>query len=225
MSMIAALAGTVLLLQSMGAELALAEADRLEACVAKIEVDPEEAYEDALAWSHEGNRPGARQCTALALIALGNFETGADRLTKLAKSSDAGSMEQRALYLTQAGHAWMQAGAPDAAIVSFSDALNLAPGTADLLLDRATAYVVVEEWDKALTDLDLLLANLPGDAIGHQLRAEVHLNKSRYDLAMKDINASLATDPTNIDTLLVRGRVREAIRIAEDDGVVELIAE
>lgn len=225
MSMIAALAGTVLLLQSIGAELALAEADRLEACVAKIEVDPEEAYEDGLAWSHEGNRPGARQCTALALIALGNFETGADRLTKLAKSSDAGSMEQRALYLTQAGHAWMQAGAPDAAIVSFSDALNLAPGTADLLLDRATAYVVVEEWDKALADLDLLLANLPGDAIGHQLRAEVHLNKSSYDLAMKDINASLATDPTNIDTLLVRGRVREAIRIAEDDGVVELIAE
>lgn len=225
MSMIAALAGSVLLFQSMGAELALAEADRLEACVAKIEVDPEEAYEDGLAWSYEGNRPAARQCTALALIALGNFETGADRLTKLAKSSDAGSMEQRALYLTQAGHAWMQAGAPDAAIVSFTDALNLAPGTADLLLDRATAYVVVEEWDKALSDLDLLLANLPGDALGHQLRAEVHLNKNNYELAMKDVNASLAADPKNIDTLLVRGRVREAIRIAEDEGVVQLIAE
>ncbi|WP_291195227.1 hypothetical protein [Hyphomonas sp.] len=219
MSLIAFAAGTVLMMQSAGAELAKAEAARLEACVAKIETDPENAYEDGLAWSYEGNRPGARQCTALALIALGNYETGAERLESLATSTDGGSMEQRAIYLSQAGQAWIMAGAPEVAVVSFSDALTMAPGTVDLLLDRASAYILTEEWDTALSDLDLALANSPGFGPAHQLRAEVYLNKKSYDLAMRDVESAMAADPKNIDTLLVRGRVREAIRLAEQDGI------
>jgi tetratricopeptide (TPR) repeat protein len=219
MSLIAFAAGTVLMMQSAGAELARAEATRLEACVAKIETDPENAYEDGLAWSYEGNRPGARQCTALALIALGNYETGAERLESLATSTDGGSMEQRAIYLSQAGQAWIMAGAPEVAVVSFSDALTMAPGTVDLLLDRASAYILTEEWDKALSDLDLALANSPGFGPAHQLRSEVYLNKKSYDLAMRDVESAMAADPKNIDTLLVRGRVREAIRLAEQDGI------
>jgi tetratricopeptide (TPR) repeat protein len=208
------------MLQSAGAAAPVqSEAARLEACVAKIESDPENAYEDALAWSYEGNRPGARQCTALALIALGNYETGAERLETLATSSDAGTLEQRAIYLSQAGQAWIMSGAPDVAVVSFTDALTLAPGTVDLLLDRASAYIMLEEWDKAHSDLDLALANAPGLPAAHQLRAEVYLNKKSYDLAMRDVEAAMSGDPKNIDTLLVRGRVREAIRLAEADGV------
>ena len=219
MSLIAFAAGTVLMMQSAGAELAKAEEARLQACVAKIETDPENAYEDGLAWSYEGNRPGARQCTALALIALGNYETGAERLESLATSTDGGSMEQRAIYLSQAGQASIMAGAPEVAVVSFTDALTMAPGKMDLLLDRASAYILIEEWDKALSDLDLALANSPGFGPAHQLRAEVYLNKKSYDLAMRDVESAMAADPKNIDTLLVRGRVREAIRVAAEDGV------
>ena len=223
MSMIAFAAGTVLMMQSAGAELAKAEEARLQACVAKIETDPENAYEDGLAWSYEGNRPGARQCTALALIALGNYETGAERLESLATSTDGGSMEQRAIYLSQAGQAWIMAGAPEVAVVSFTDALTMAPGKMDLLLDRASAYILIEEWDKALSDLDLALANSPGFGPAHQLRAEVYINKKSYDLAMRDVEAAMAADPKNIDTLLVRGRVREATRISEQDGAQETV--
>jgi tetratricopeptide (TPR) repeat protein len=223
MSLIAFAAGAVLMMQSAGAELAAAEADRLAACVDKIESDPENAYEDGLAWSAEGNRPGARQCTALALIALGSLKSGAERLEALATAPDGGTMEQRALYLSQAGHAWLQAGAPEAAASNFSDALKLAPGTVDLLLDRATAYIITEDWDEALSDLDLALANAPERAEGHQLRAEVHLNRKSYDLAMSDVEAAMRADPKNIDTLVMRGRVREAIRISEADGAVETV--
>lgn len=219
MFLIAFAAGTALMMQSAGAELAKAEEARLEACVAKIEVDPENAYEDALAWTFEGNRPGARQCTALALIELGNYETGADRLVALANSTDGGTLEQRAVYLSQAGQAWIMAGAPEQAAVAFTDALKLAPGTVDLLLDRASAYMMTEDWDKALPDLDLALANSPGFGPAHQLRAEVHLNKHSYDLAMRDVEAAMAADPKNIDTLLVRGRVREAMRVEAESGV------
>jgi len=219
MSLIAFAAGAVLMMQSVGAEIAKAEEARLEACVAKIETDPENAYEDGLAWSFEGNRPGARQCTALALIALGNYENGAQRLQALATAPDAGTMEQRAVYLSQAGQAWMMAGAAEAAAMSFSEALKLAPGTVELLMDRASAYILTEKWDEALSDLDYALASSPGFGPAYQLRAEVHLNKKRYDLALRDVQAAMEADPKNIDTLLVRGRVREAIRIAEEDGV------
>lgn len=214
MSLIAMAAGAALFLQqNASAEFAAAETRRLEACVAKIERSPEEAYEDGLAWSFEGNRPGARQCTALALIALGNVEEGAVRLENLSMSSDGGTMEQRAVYLSQAGNAWLQIGAAEAAAVSFTEALKLAPGENDLLLDRATAYMLIDKWDEALVDLNTAIANEPGDAIAHQMRAEVHLNKDALDFALKDVETSMAADPKNIDTLLVRGRVREAMRI------------
>lgn len=214
MSLIAMAAGAALFLQqNAGAEFAAAEARRLEACVAKIERTPEEAYEDGLAWTFEGNRPGARQCTALALIALGSVEEGAVRLENLSMSSDGGTMEQRAVYLSQVGNAWLQIGAAEAVAVSFSEALKLAPGENDLLLDRATAYMLIDKWDEALVDLNTAIANEPGDAIAHQMRAEVHLNKDALDLALKDVETSMAADPKNIDTLLVRGRVREAMRI------------
>lgn len=213
MSLIALVAGSLLFLQTTGAELAASEMQRLEACIAKIETAPEDAYEDALAWTFEGNRPGARQCTALALISLGNVEEGAIRLERLATSPDAGSMEQRAVYLSQAGNAWMQIGAAEAAAIAFTDALKFAPGENDLLLDRASAYIVIDKWDEALSDLNIALANAPGQPAALQMRAEVHLNKHSYDLAMKDVEAAMAADPKSIDTLLVRGRVREAIRL------------
>lgn len=213
MSLIALAAGSVLFFQTVGADLAAAETRRLEACIEKIEIAPDDAYEDGLAWTFEGNRPGARQCTALALIALGNVEEGAIRLERLAMSADAGSMEQRAVYLSQAGNAWMQIGAAEAAAVAFTDALKFAPGETDLLLDRASAYILIDQWDEALSDLNLALANMPGHPAALQMRAETHLNKKSYDLAMKDVEAAMAADPKNIDTLLVRGRVREAIRL------------
>lgn len=214
MSLMAMAAGAAIFLQqSMGAELAAAEARRLEACVAKIERSPEDAYEDGLAWTFEGNRPGARQCTALALIALGNVEEGALRLERLATSTDAGSMEQRAVYFSQAGNAWLQIGAAEAAAVSFSEALKFAPNETDLLLDRATSYMLIDKWDEALADLNTAIANSPSHPVAHQMRAEVHLNKDALDLAMKDVEASMAADPKNVDTLVVRGRVREAMRL------------
>ena len=214
MSLMAMAAGAAIFLQqSMGAELAAAEAQRLEACVEKIERSPEDAYEDGLAWTFEGNRPGARQCTALALIALGNVEEGALRLERLATSTDAGSMEQRAVYFSQAGNAWLQIGAAEAAAVSFSEALKFAPNETDLLLDRATSYMLIDKWDEALADLNTAIANSPSHPVAHQMRAEVHLNKDALDLAMKDVEASMAADPKNVDTLVVRGRVREAMRL------------
>ncbi|MEP0313626.1 MAG: tetratricopeptide repeat protein [Hyphomonas sp.] len=215
MSILALAIASLALSQSAGATIEAREADRLEACVAKIEVDPEEAYEDGLAWIYQGNRPNARQCTALALIALGRPDEGAARLEQLANSVDGGSMEQRAEYLIQSGNAWLQAGAPEAAIVTFTNALKLKPGVPDLLVDRASANLMLGNWTEAKEDLDRALTLAPSMAIARQLRAEAHLNLDQLNLAMADIDAAMAVDPENIDTLVLRGRVREALRLSK----------
>lgn len=216
MSFVGLAAAGLLMLQALGAELAAAETERLEACIAKIETDPENAYEDGLAWTFQGNRPGARHCTALALIALGNLSEGARRLEALANAADGGTLEQRAVYFSQAGNAWLQAGVPDAAVTSFSNALKVLPGTPDLLIDRASAHLMTEGWAAAISDLDKALDASPGNAVAYQMRAEAYLNDGNPERALEDVEAAMRTDPRNIATLVVRGRVREAIRVKAD---------
>ena len=206
------------LLQSAGERLATAEQDRLEACLAKIETDPEDAYEDGLAWTYQGNRPGARQCTALALIALGHAAEGADRLQSLANATDGGTLEQRAAYLSQAGNAWIQAEDPDAALEAFTGALKIAPDAPELLLDRASAHLLLENYDEAIEDLDAVILRVPGHGDALQMRGEAWLAKGDPDKAMADVLLAMEADPENVDTLVLRGRVREALRLQEEAG-------
>tara|TARA_R110001599_G_scaffold1980_4_gene10343 strand:- start:11561 stop:12235 length:675 start_codon:yes stop_codon:yes gene_type:complete len=215
MSILAFAAVSYALLQSVSAQFAQTEATRLNACIAHIDENAEEAYEDALAWSFEGNRPGARQCVALSLIALGQEAEGAARLEELANATDGGTLEQRALYLTQAGNAWLVAGAPEAAIVTLSNALKIIPNDPNLLVDRASAHIMLDQWTHAISDLDAALESSPGFGTAHHLRAEARLNTGDLDLALSDVKAAMTAEPDNIDTLVLRGRVREAIRLSE----------
>ena len=215
MSILALSIASLVMAQSASQKFDAAEAERLEACVAKIETDPEDAYEDGLAWLYQGNRPGARQCTALALIALDRPDEGAARLENLANAPDGGTLEQRAGYLVQAGNAWLQAGAPEAAIVTLTNALKIMPDTPDLLIDRASAHILLEEWDTAIKDLDRALTLAPNTAIAHHMRAETRLNMDDLELALQDVEAAMAADPENIDTLVLRGQIREAMRVSD----------
>lgn len=215
MSILAFAALSYALLQSISAEIAQTEATRLDTCIIRIDENPEEAYEDALAWSFEGNRPGARQCVALSLIALGQEAEGAARLEELANATDGGTLEQRALYLTQAGNAWLVAGAAQAAILTLTNALKIIPDDPNLLVDRASAHIMQEQWTEAISDLDAALQSSPGFGTAHHLRAEARLNTGDLDLALADVSTAMAAEPDNIDTLVLRGRVREAIRLSE----------
>ena len=218
MPLLTAAALSLALLQSAGERLAAAEQDRLQACLAKIETDPDEAYEDGLAWTYQGNRPGARQCTAMALIALGHEAEGAARLQNLANATDGGTLEQRAAYLSQAGNAWIQAEDPDAALEAFTGALKIAPDAPELLLDRASAHLLLAHYDEAIEDLDAVLMRVPDHGDAHQMRGEAWLAKGDPDKAMTDVLAAMEADPENVDTLVLRGRVREALRLQEEAG-------
>lgn len=195
-----------------------AETARLRACAAQIETAPEKAYEAGLAWMGEGGRPAARYCTALALVALGQEGEGAARLEQLANDKDAGGLEQRALYLTQAGNAWLLAGAPEAAIVTLTNAIKLAPKDAGLRADRARAHMVLKKWKDAGQDLDAANELAPGEAQTLFLRAKALKEMGRLNEAWTDIEAARTADPKNVDMLVLRGDIREAMRLA---GVTE----
>ncbi|MEZ5938182.1 MAG: tetratricopeptide repeat protein [Hyphomonadaceae bacterium] len=186
------------------------EAQRLAACVEKIDQDPGEAYEDGLAWMQVGARPAARQCTALALIALGHEAEGAFRLEQLANAPDGGTLEQRAVYLIQAGNGWMLARDPEAALVAFDSALKLAPEDPGLRKDRARAHMLLKDWDKAGAELDIAVELSPGDGEAHRMRARTLLELGRINDAWTDVEAALRYTPDDVSAVVLRGDIREA---------------
>ncbi|MCA8903937.1 MAG: hypothetical protein KDA43_03680, partial [Hyphomonas sp.] len=52
----------------------------------------------------------------------------------------------------------------------------------------------------------------------HMLRGQAWLAKGDLDKAMADVNAAMEADPENIDTLVLRGKVREALRVQDENG-------
>ncbi|MEL7231166.1 MAG: hypothetical protein AAGJ85_01485 [Pseudomonadota bacterium] len=202
--------------QSASAEIAAAEQERLNTCIEMVETDPQTAYEDSIIWLGSGNRPRARYCNAISLLALEYYEEGAARLEALANAPDAIALEDRARYMAQAGNAWLTASYPDAAVTALSEAIKIDPRNGDYYKDRATGYLALERWFEAIDDLTASLDLQPNDPDALSLRARAHLGLNDLRNAEIDMQAALAQDPRNIDILLLRGDVREAIRLSRE---------
>lgn len=201
-----------LLLAASPAAFAQTEQEKLEHCLDQIDKDAEVAYQDGLTWLSKGNRPAARQCTALALIALGQEAEGAHRLEELANAPDAGGIEERGVYLTQSGNAWLMAGMPDEAIVTLTNAMKLRPSDGELFKDRARAHVMLKHWKEAASDLDNAIQLSAADAEGYRLRGYSLMKLGRLDEAWQDVQAAQRLAPKDVNVLVLRGDVREAMR-------------
>ncbi len=218
MIVIAAALALLPISQSAIVNIARAEQERLNTCIRKADEAPLEAYEDSLAWLSAGNRPNARYCNAISLIALDKFEEGAARLEALATAADAISLEDRSLYMAQAGNAWLAANYPEAAIVALSEAIKLEKGDPGLFKDRAAAYLAIGKWVEGVDDLNLALELIPTDSEALAMRARAHLETENLSAAQADMRDALRQDPTNISILVLRGDIREAIRLSRDDN-------
>ena len=201
--------------QSASADIARAEQVRLEACQEKVETAPDEAYEDSLAWLSNGNRPKARYCNAISLLALDRLEEGAARLEALASAPDPIELSDRIKFLAQAGNAWLAGNYPDAAITALSEALRLESDDPALYKDRAAAYLAIGRWLEGVDDLNASLELLPNDAEALSLRARAHLATENLPAAQADMEEALLYEPEDIDILVLRGEIREAIRLAD----------
>jgi tetratricopeptide (TPR) repeat protein len=186
----------------------IAEGADYENCMAMLGSDPAGANTFADAWEATGGGEGATHCHALAQIALGDVETGADILEKLAAHSTASAVARATVY-GQADQAWMLAGDAERSYGAATLALSLSSDDPDLLIDRATAAIALSRWDDAAEDVTRAL-EIDGkrpDAL--VLRGIARRQAGHLDLAQDDIDRAFALDPENPEAFLERGVLRQ----------------
>ncbi len=186
----------------------ISEGADYERCLSMLNTDPSGARDFADAWVATGGGEGATHCLALADVALGEADTGADLMDKLARTSKAPAAARASVY-GQAGQAWLMAGAPDRALASTTLALSMTPDDVDLLIDRSVAEGTLEHYQEAVDDLNRALDLDPRrpDALVFRAAAWRHLN--HLDLAQDDVDRAFVLDPENADALLERGILRQ----------------
>ena len=186
----------------------IAEGADYEKCLAMLSDDPTGAYVFADAWIATGGGDGAVHCEALADIELGNPETGAAMLQKLAAGSAAPALARASIF-GQAEEAWMMASLPDRAYDAATQALALKPDDADLLIERATAANAMGRFLDAIDDLDRALELDPRRADALVLRGTAWRNEDKLDMAQADIDHAIDIDPDDPEALLQRGILRQ----------------
>ncbi len=170
--------------------------------------DPAGANAYAEAWAEATGADAAQHCHGLAQVALGNAETGAELLEKLAASSQGPAVGRAAVY-GQAGQAWMMAGNADRAFAAATLALSLSSADSDLLIDRAVAAATLGRYTIAIDDLNATLDLDPRRADALVFRGAAWRHEGQFDLAQDDIDRALALDADNPDALLERGILRQ----------------
>lgn len=180
---------------------------RYSRCLALAQQDPQQAYDAAKLW-RSGGGTAAAHCLAVSLVRLRRYSEAALALDALARDPAIDSAAHRAEIFDQAGNAWLLAHRPDAAELSLSQALNLAPGDPDMLTDRARAKGMRKDWTGADADLTAALARVPGRPDLLVLRASARRAEGRTKDAGADIEAALRLHPDYDEALLERGAMK-----------------
>ena len=188
---------------------------RHEVCLDAISDTPEAAYEAALTWQNEGGGFRAQHCIAMALFGLGRTELAAHRLERIARAPHSVTDRQKADYYFEAVGFWILAEDYKKARAAANAGLELRPDHIDLLIARARSLAGLKNYKAAEKDLNQTLVLAPHRADAYRYRADLHLKQDDYDAAMRDIEKSLSLDDTQIETALLRGDIREAMRKAE----------
>ncbi len=183
-----------------------------------LNTDPAGANVFADAWEATGGGDGATHCRALAQVALGQPEKGAELMDKLAGASHAQPAARASIY-GQAGQAWLMTGDPGRAFGSATLALSLTPDDADLLIDRSIAAATLGRYDDAVDDLTHALDLDPRRADALVFRGAAWRHLGHLELAQDDIDRAFAQNAENPDALLERGILRQ--RRGDRDGARE----
>lgn len=110
--------------------------------------------------------------------------------------------KQNAMLLANLGAAQRRRGKVREAIESYTSALERAPLTVTILMDRATAYMALGNDDKAYTDLCNVLDKKTDHAEALYYRAFIYTNRREYAAARSDYKRLLTLDPTHENGLL-----------------------
>jgi tetratricopeptide (TPR) repeat protein len=173
--------------------------------------NPVFALGDAEAWTKSGGGIPARHCAALALVSLKRYAEAGARLDKLAADRAVPDVAFRSELFDQAGNAWLLAGDGTHAVQSFSAALALSAGDADLYADLARAQAMRKNWHEVDLDLNAALQLQPRRVDLLVLRASARRALKRYGDARNDIVAALKLKPNDPDVLVESGLLRRQV--------------
>ena len=184
-------------------------------CLSMARSSPEDGWEEALAWQSMGGGEAAHHCAAVALIGMHRYEEAGKRLEALANESRR-EAPLRAEMLAQAGQAWLLAGDLSRADAAQRAALQLAPGTPELLLDHSVTLAQAHQYKEVVDEMSDLLRRQPNRIEAITLRASAYRYLDNLAAADTDLARALELDPGYPDALVERGRVRR-LR-GDDDG-------
>jgi tetratricopeptide (TPR) repeat protein len=173
--------------------------------------NPTFALGDAEAWAKSGGGIPARHCAALALVSLKRYAEAGTRLDKIAADRAVPDVAFRSELFDQAGNAWLLAGDGARAVQSFSAALALSAGDADLYADLARAQAMRKNWHEVDLDLNAALQLQPRRVDLLVLRASTRRALKRYADARSDIMAALKLKPNDPDVLMESGLLRRQV--------------
>ncbi len=206
---------------SLAADLTAEFDARHKLCLESIAEDAQEAYEIGLRWQTEGGSHRAKHCVAMALFALGHEDEAAYRLDALAAGADGGSKETRVKHYAEAANFWLSAEEAERAYTSASAGLKLQYDHIDLRITRARAYAMSGRYDYAETDLSSVLTLDANRADALRYRADARFRQDNIEGAQADIETALNLDPTSVETALLRGKIRESVRLKALEVVEE----
>ena len=188
------------------------ERARYEACLLRIAQEPEQAYEDGLAWTSQGGGWPARHCAALALAALGHPGEAGARMAVLGEETIAATDHTRAVLFGHAGDAFLEAQDWDAAANAFQRGLAFAPQDYGLAAGAAQARLSQGDAEAAERAATRAIAIDARGAEAWRLRAEARLRQGDLDAAQSDMTEARERAPDDVAILLLRGRINEARR-------------
>ncbi len=195
------------------------QAAKYAACVQEADSDPRKAMDTAVDWQAVGGGIPARHCIALALINLGQYEIGAERLEQLGEDIQMGhdilglgDVDLNSLQAEingQAGNAWLMTEEFGRAYSALSAALTEAPAQSrfrvEYFIDRARALAGLEQYQKSLDDLDKAAQLAPERADIYVFRASAYRALGALDRAEEDLATALKLNPDSVSALLEQG--------------------
>ena len=200
-----------LLVIAVPAMAAPSDASHYRRCLADAETNPAAALADAEAWIKSAAAVPAEHCAAMALVNLKRYAEAGSRLDKAAGGPARLDASFRVALFNQAGNAWLLAGDGARAVQSFSGALALSAGDADLFADLARAQAMRHDWQEVVLDLNAALQLAPRRADLLVLRASARRALKNYEDAKGDIEAALKLKPGDGDALVERGLLRRQL--------------
>ena len=224
----------LLLLQS--AALPTFDEVRARECQALVAADPASATVNAAEWQRANGGHRAAACLASAYAAQEKFADASVQFQSAAQAAAKAGDALAAQYWAQAGNAAIAARQPVEAVKFLKEALNFAALTktarANILIDRARAYVAASDAENAKADLAEVRRIAPDNAAGWLLSATLARRMRALADAQNFIITAASLSATDAGVALEAGNIavsagayavareqwQQAVRIAPDSA-------